>query len=82
MRWDTAYRFVSNSTRRCRDSVALRLKGLGYDIPANRIFTPSLRAIERMKNSGRERCFLLTAGDVFRDFENARIHIAMRMWTM
>lgn len=68
-------RFVSNSTRRCRDSVALRLKGLGYDIPANRIFTPSLKAIERMKNSGRERCFLLTAGDVFRDFEKAGIHV-------
>ena len=68
-------RFVSNSTRRCRDSVALRLKGLGYDIPANRIFTPSLKAIERMKNSGRDRCFLLTAGDVFRDFEKAGIQV-------
>jgi len=69
-------RFVSNSTRRCRDSVALRLKGLGYDIPANHIFTPSLKAIDIMKSSGRDRCFLLTAGDVFRDFETAGIHIA------
>lgn len=66
-------RFVSNSTRRSRGSVALRLKGLGYEIPANRIFTPSLRAIEFMKSSERERCFLLTAGDVFRDFEDAKI---------
>jgi HAD superfamily hydrolase (TIGR01458 family) len=66
-------RFVSNSTRRCRGSVAMRLKGLGYDIPSNSIFTPSLRAIEYMKKSERERCFLLTAGDVFRDFEDAKI---------
>lgn len=70
------FRFVSNSTRRCRDSVAMHLKGLGYDIPANHIFTPSLKAIERMKSSGKERCFLLAAGDVFRDFEDARISIS------
>jgi HAD superfamily hydrolase (TIGR01458 family) len=69
-------RFVSNSTRRCRGSVAMRLKGLGYDIPANRIFTPSLRAIEFMKNTERDRCFILTAGDVFRDFEDAKIRLS------
>jgi HAD superfamily hydrolase (TIGR01458 family) len=69
-------RFVSNSTRRCRGSVAMRLKGLGYDIPANSIFTPSLRAIEFMKNTERDRCFLLTAGDVFRDFEDAKIRVS------
>ena len=36
------FRFVSNSTRRCRDSVALRLKGLGYDMIFQRIVS-SLR---------------------------------------
>jgi HAD superfamily hydrolase (TIGR01458 family) len=70
------YRFVSNSTRRCRSSVAERLKGLGYDVPAEYIFTPPLAAIERMKELGKMRCYLLATGDVQRDFENAEISIA------
>jgi len=69
------YRFVSNSTRRCRDSVAERLKDLGYNIPSQHIYTPPLAAIERMKRSGKNRCFLLTTGDVHRDFEDAGIRI-------
>jgi hypothetical protein len=52
-----SYRFVSNSTRRCRSSVAKRLEGLGYDVPAGYIFTPPLAAIEHMKKSGKDRCF-------------------------
>lgn len=69
------YRFVSNSTRRRRSSVAARLKDLGYEIPEERIFTPPLAAIEHMKRSGKERCFLLATGDVHRDFEDAGITI-------
>src|SRR5512135_2718058 len=69
------YRFVSNSTRRCRRSVAVRLIGLGYEVPPEHIFTPPLAAIERMKKSGRTKCFLLTTGDVHKDFEDARITI-------
>jgi HAD superfamily hydrolase (TIGR01458 family) len=70
------YRFVSNSTRRCRSSVAQRLRGLGYDIPQELIFTPPLAAIERMKRSGKDRCFLLTTGDVHRDFDEAGITVS------
>jgi len=70
------YRFVSNSTRRCRSSVAQRLAGLGYDVPMERIFTPPLAAIERMKSSGKDRCFLLTTGDVHRDFVQAGISVS------
>jgi HAD superfamily hydrolase (TIGR01458 family) len=72
------YRFVSNSTRRCRSSVAKRLQSLGYDIEERRIFTPPLAAIDRMKKAAKERCFLLTAGDVHRDFEDAGIIVADR----
>jgi len=72
------YRFVSNSTRRCRSSVAKRLQSLGYDIDERRIFTPPLAAIDRMKKAAKERCFLLTAGDVHRDFEDAGIIVADR----
>jgi HAD superfamily hydrolase (TIGR01458 family) len=71
-----SYRFVSNSTRRARDSVATRLQGLGYDVTARQIYTPPLAAIEHMKKSGKERCFLLTTGDVHRDFEQAGICIS------
>ncbi len=71
-----SYRFVSNSTRRCRNSVAKRLEGLGYDVPAEYIFTPPLAAIEYMKKSGKDRCFLLTMGDVHEDFEAAGITVA------
>jgi HAD superfamily hydrolase (TIGR01458 family) len=70
------YRFVSNSTRRCRSSVARRLQSLGYDVDERRIFTPPLAAIDHMKKAAKERCFLLTAGDVHRDFEDAGIIVA------
>jgi ribonucleotide monophosphatase NagD (HAD superfamily) len=73
-----SYRFVSNSTRRCRGSVAKRLEGLGYDISADFIFTPPLAAIEHMKRMGKDRCFLLTMGDVHVDFEAAGITITDR----
>jgi ribonucleotide monophosphatase NagD (HAD superfamily) len=74
-----SYRFVSNSTRRCRSSVAKRLEGLGYDMPAGYIFTPPLAAIEHMKKSRKDRCFLLTMGDVHEDFEAAGITVAEKM---
>lgn len=63
------YRFVSNSTRRCRSSVAERLNGFGFDISPDLIFTPPLAAVEYMKRCDRKRCFLLTTCDVHRDFE-------------
>lgn len=69
------YRFVSNSTRRSRASVAKRLEGLGYDIPARLIFTPPLAAIEQMKRRGKKSCYLITTGDVHRDFQQANISI-------
>jgi HAD superfamily hydrolase (TIGR01458 family) len=72
------YRFVSNSTRRCRNSVAERLKSLGYSVPAKSIFTPPLAAIEYIKKMGKERCFLLATGDVHRDFEDANICITTK----
>jgi len=72
---DLGYRFVSNSTRRCRSSVARRLQGLGYDVPTEHIFTPPLAAIEHMRRQGKKRCFLLTCGDVSLDFEDAGIEI-------
>ena len=70
------YRFVSNSTRRCRSSVAERLKGFGYDVSPERIFTPPLAAIQRMKRSGKKSCYLLTTGDVHLEFRDAGISLS------
>lgn len=62
------FRFVSNTTRKCRATISHRLLSMGIDIPAQCIFTPPLAAIAYMKNSGKERYYLLTTGDVEEDF--------------
>jgi HAD superfamily hydrolase (TIGR01458 family) len=67
-------RFVSNSTRKCRKTIAERLSSMGFDIPTEYIFTPPMAAGSFMKNNQKNRCFLLTTGDVYRDFENECIH--------
>jgi HAD superfamily hydrolase (TIGR01458 family) len=67
------YRFVSNTTRKSRSAIAARLENLGFSIPASHIFTPPVAAIAVMKRDGRTRCFLLTTGDVDKDFAEAGI---------
>ena len=39
------FRCVSNSTRRCRATIATRLETMGFDIPEHSIFTPPLAAV-------------------------------------
>ena len=63
------FRFVSNSTRKCRSTIADQLSSLGFDIPVEYIFTPPLAAVACMKKTGKHQCFLLTTGDVYHDFE-------------
>jgi len=64
-------RFVSNTTRKCRETIADRLSSMGFAIPIETIFTPPLAAVAFMKRAGKRRCRLLTTGDVYRDFEDA-----------
>ena len=64
------FRFVSNTTRKCRKTIADRLSSMGFDIPVENIFTPSLAAVAFIENSQKKRCFLLTTGDVYHDFED------------
>jgi HAD superfamily hydrolase (TIGR01458 family) len=66
------FRCISNTTRKCRHSVASHLSSLGFEIPENHIFTPSLAATAYMKKSRRTGYHLLTTGDVDRDFEEMR----------
>ena len=39
------FRFVSNTTRKCRKTVAEQLSKRGFDIPYEHIFTPPLAAV-------------------------------------
>jgi HAD superfamily hydrolase (TIGR01458 family) len=72
------YRFVSNTTRKCRATIAERLDRLGFSIPVSRIFTPTIAAIAAMQQTESTRCLLLTTGDVNRDFAAAGIQNSER----
>ena len=63
------FRFVSNTTRTCRKTIANRLSSMGFAIPVETIFTPPLAAVAFMNHAGKRRCRLLTTGDVWKDFE-------------
>ncbi len=63
------FRFVSNTTRKCRKTIADRLSSMGFDIPVEYIFTPPLAAVALIKKSQKNHCYLLTTGDVYHDFE-------------
>lgn len=63
-----SYRFVSNTTRKCRNSIAKHLCRMGLEIPETYIFTPPIAAVAYMKKTGRYHSRLVVTGDVFRDF--------------
>ncbi|HVP96576.1 TIGR01458 family HAD-type hydrolase [Methanoregula sp.] len=65
------FRCLSNSTRKCRATIAARLDKMGFEIPERSIFTPPLAAVRFIKDSGKSRAFLLVTGDVGRDFAGA-----------
>jgi HAD superfamily hydrolase (TIGR01458 family) len=69
MKKNYQFRFVSNTTRKCRKTIAGRLSAMGFDIPEEYIFTPPLAAVAYMKKTGKLNCYLLITGDVDRDFE-------------
>jgi HAD superfamily hydrolase (TIGR01458 family) len=67
-------RFVSNSTRRSRASVAGRLRAMGFPIADNEILTPAVAAAALLARE-RKTAFLVTTGDAHRDFEDAGIMV-------
>jgi HAD superfamily hydrolase (TIGR01458 family) len=73
MKKNYLFRFVSNTTQKCRKTIASRLSVMGFDIPEEYIFTPPLAAVAYMKKTGKQHCYLLTTGDVNRDFEQVCI---------
>lgn len=64
------FRCVSNTTRKCRHTVAGNLSLMGFQVPENHIFTPPLAAIAHMKKAGKTDYYLLATGDVDRDFRD------------
>ena len=63
------FRFVSNTTRKSRQTIVKRLSSMGFDISAEDIFTPPRAAVAWIKKSKKHHCYLLTTGDVYQDFE-------------
>ncbi len=72
------FRCVSNSTRKCRASLAARLDRLGFGIPENSLFTPTLAAIKYMEETGKHRAYLLTTKDASQDFADVCIEAGSR----
>ncbi|HUK39114.1 MAG TPA: TIGR01458 family HAD-type hydrolase [Methanomicrobiales archaeon] len=68
-------RFLSNSTRRSRASVADRLRGMGFPVRDTEILTPAVAAAAMLRKEGRS-AFLLTTGDAHRDFEDAGVRLS------
>ena len=63
------FRFVSNTTRKSRNTIAGNLEKMGIPVDESSIFTPPVAALAYMKNSKKCRCMLVTTADVRRDFE-------------
>ncbi|MDD1720267.1 MAG: TIGR01458 family HAD-type hydrolase [Methanoregulaceae archaeon] len=70
------YRFVSNTTRKSRRSIAAHLGSLGLQVSASLIFTPPAAAVSHMLREGRTRCLLLTTCDVHTEFTGSGITVA------
>ncbi|MDD1664209.1 MAG: TIGR01458 family HAD-type hydrolase [Methanomicrobiales archaeon] len=67
-------RFVSNSTRRSRATVAGRLRVIGFSIDEHEILTPAVAAASMLMREGKT-AFLVTTGDAHRDFEDAGVTV-------
>jgi HAD superfamily hydrolase (TIGR01458 family) len=67
------YRFVSNSTRRCRKTIIEQLSKMGFDISEKEVFTPLIAANAYMKTTGKPHAYFLITSDAERDFEQPGI---------
>lgn len=65
------FRFISNTTRRSRTAIALRLGRMGLDIPPSSIFTPAVAATAFIRDRGGSVVHLLATADVCREFEDS-----------
>ena len=61
------FRFVSNTTRKSRETIADQLEGMGFSIPETHIFTPAAAAAAHLSQNHRKSAILLTTGEVARE---------------
>ncbi len=66
-------RFLSNTTRKSRETIVARLGSMGFDIGTGEVFTPAVAAIAYIKKTGISGVHLLTTGDVDKEFAKAGI---------
>jgi HAD superfamily hydrolase (TIGR01458 family) len=66
---NVAIRFVSNTTRKSRQMIAIHLAKMGLDISEDTIFTPAHAAVTCMKETGKRNCFLLVTNEAKLDFD-------------
>jgi HAD superfamily hydrolase (TIGR01458 family) len=59
-----SFRFVSNSTRRSRQTISGLLGSIGFEIPISHIFTPSMAAVSYISGKGVTKAFILTYPEV------------------
>jgi HAD superfamily hydrolase (TIGR01458 family) len=58
------FRFVSNTTRRSRETISRRLASMGFAISVSHIFTPCAAAVSYISGKGENSAFNLTAPEV------------------
>lgn len=65
---DIPFRCISNTTRKCRETIRSQVSGMGIDVPLEHIFTPPLAAVAYMRQNNKTRFHLIVTGDVDQDF--------------
>ncbi|MFZ2455849.1 MAG: TIGR01458 family HAD-type hydrolase [Candidatus Altiarchaeia archaeon] len=68
-----SFRFISNATQSCRSTLHGKLKRFGFDIREKELFTAPIATARYVKKTKKLRCYLLTTGDVYKDFRKEGI---------
>ncbi|MEQ8664223.1 MAG: TIGR01458 family HAD-type hydrolase [Rhodospirillales bacterium] len=63
-----ATRFVTNTTTRPRREIAERMIGMGFEIAANRVFSPAVAAAGVLREAGCSRVMLVAEASLAEDF--------------
>jgi HAD superfamily hydrolase (TIGR01458 family) len=70
---DYSFRFISNATQSCRETLHKKLRKFGFDIREKELFTAPVAAARYVKKTRMKKCFLITTGDVYKDFKKEGI---------
>jgi HAD superfamily hydrolase (TIGR01458 family) len=68
-----SFRFISNATQSCRATLHKKLRRFGFDIREKELFTAPVATARYIKKTKMRRCFLITTGDVHKDFRKEGI---------